>query len=151
MALTTSAILSLFAGAAGGIGNYQEGLSAKKHADFQAMVNDQQARREKDIAAQEERGFRKTQAANLAQLRAAQGGSGTESGSGTALLAASDFDAETELNALRIREGGDIRAERLEQQAQLSRMAGKSVQRGGYYRAGSSLLSGTGWGGKTKK
>lgn len=119
-----------------------QGISAKNQADTQAAINEQQAMREKQVSAGEERDFRRKQSRLLAERRAGLGASGVEIGTGTPLLAASDFAAETELQALRIRSGGDIRATRLEQGAQLTRAAGRAKQRQGLFRAGSSLLSG---------
>lgn len=141
MAITTGTALLLSA-AFGAAGAISQGQSAKKQADFQARVNEEQAARERLVSAQEERDFRKQQESILSQRRAAMGKSGVSQGTGSPLLAASDFSSEAELQALRIRSGGQTRSTRLEQQADLFRMGGKSAQRQGFARAGSSLLSG---------
>jgi hypothetical protein len=49
---------------------------------------------------------------------------------------------EIELQALRIRHGGEVNATRLEQQAMLQRMAGGAAATGGWVRGGSLLLTG---------
>ncbi len=142
MALTTSAIIGLIGAAAGAAGNVSQANAAKKQRNFQANVSAQQAEQESLAAAEQERDYRKQQSSRLAQIRASMGASGTDTSTGTPLLALSDFEGESERNALRIRSGGDIRASRLDQEGSLYRMAGKSEQSGGYGRAGSSLLTG---------
>jgi hypothetical protein len=130
MALTTSAIIGLIGAAAGAAGGISQAQAVNKQRDFQANV------------AEQERDYRKAQSSRLAQIRASMGASGTDTSTGTPLLALSDFEGETERNALRIRSGGEIRASRLDQEGSLYRMAGKSERSAGYGRAGSSLLSG---------
>jgi hypothetical protein len=142
MALTTASVIGLIGAAAGAAGGISQAQAAKKQADFQANVSAQQAEQERLAASEQERDYRKAQSDRLAQIRASMGASGTDTSTGTTLLAISDFEGESERNALRIRSGGDIRASRLEQQGSLYRMAGKSQQSAGYGRAGSSLLSG---------
>ena len=139
-ALSSKALLT--AAALSAVGNIHQGQTAKAQSEFTAKVGEQQAARERQIAASEEDDFRRKQSRLLAERRAALGKSGVEQGTGTPLLAASDFVAETELQALRIRAGGETQASRLEQQAELSRRAGKSAEQRGYLRGGASLLSG---------
>lgn len=142
MALATSTIIGLIAAGAAAAGNIQQGEAEKKQLDFQKRVSAQQAESEREVSAAQERDYRKAQAARLAEIRASLGASGTDTSTGTPVLALADFEGETELNALRIRSGGDIRSRRLEEQAGFYGSAGKSAQTRGYTRAGSSLLSG---------
>lgn len=142
MALTTSAVIGLIGAAAGAAGGISQAQAVNKQRDFQANVSAQQAEQERLAAAEQERDYRKAQASRLAQIRASMGASGTDTSTGTPLLALADFQGETERNALRIRSGGDIRASRLDQEGSLYRMSGKSERSAGYGRAGSSLLSG---------
>ena len=72
------------------------------------------------------------------------GASGVDPATGSPLLVSEDIAGEVELQAQRIRAGGEVRATRLEQQAQLSRLQGRQAQTGGFLRAGSLLLSGAG-------
>ena len=58
------------------------------------------------------------------------------------MLVSEDFAGEAELQALRIRTGGEVTATRLEQQAGLERFRGRSSRRAGFVRGGSLLLSG---------
>lgn len=128
------------------VGAISQGNAARQQADFQASVDRQQAVRERDIAAQDEEDFRREQRRIFAQRRAALGAGGFELATGTPLLAAEDFVTEAELQALRIRSGGLTRSTRLNQQASLTSVAGRSAQRSGFFRAGSSLLTGFGTG-----
>lgn len=137
-----SGTAALLAAGLSAVSAISQGQAAKKQANFQAAVNEQQAARERQVAAGEESDFRRQQSALLAERRAALGKSGIDISKGTPLLTASDFAAETELQALRIRSGGETQATRLQQQAALTRAGGKAAQRQGFFRAGSSLLSG---------
>lgn len=137
-ALSTTALM--VAGGLGLVSGISEGNAARKQADFRAMVNDQKAASERKVSAEEEKDFRRVQSANFAERRAAMGASGVEAGTGTPLLTSEDFAAEVELQAQRIRSGGETRASRLEQEAELTRAAGKAAQRRGIVRGGSSLL-----------
>src|SRR3990172_2587929 len=140
--MAAASTMALIAAGMMAIGSIQQGRAANAQAKFQAAVNDQLAARDRQIAVGEEQDFRKQQSALLAERRAALGGSGIDIGKGTPLLAASDFAAETELQARRIRAGGETQATRLQQQAGLTRAGGRAAQQQGLFRGGSSLLSG---------
>lgn len=142
MALATSAIIGLIASGAMAAGNIQDGQAQKNQLDFQNRVAHQQAESERQIAGDQERDYRKSQSAKLAEIRASLGASGTDSSTGTPLLSLADFEGETELNARRIRSGGEIRSRRLDEQGDFLGASGKSALNKGYARAGSSLLSG---------
>ena len=165
MAISSTAILfgSLIFDA---ISNIATGNAAKKQAEFQAQairqqtglqaqVTEEQAAREREIAKAEEDDFRRNQARVFGEKRAAFGASGVRLDTGSPILAAFDFALETELQASRIRSGGQTVSSRLKQQADLIRLAGltdssllsaagKNAQLMGFFRAGSSLLSGAG-------
>ena len=141
MAIASSTALLIAAGLSA-VGSISQGQAASSQAKFQAAVGEQQATRTRQIAVGDEEDFRRKQSRLLAERRAALGKSGTEIGTGTSLLAAEDFAAETELQALRIRSGGETQATRLQQQAELTRRKGRSQQLTGYLRGGASLLSG---------
>ena len=142
MALTTSAVIGLIGAAAGAAGGISQAQAQKKQASFQKNVAIQQAESERLAAAEQERDYRKAQSSRLAQIRASMGASGTDTSTGTPLLALADFDGETERNALRIRSGGEIRSRRLDELGGFYNSAGKNAESAGYARAGSSLLSG---------
>ena len=124
------------------ISSISEGRAASDQADFQAATTRQQAVREREIAGDEEDDFRRQQRRVLAQRRAEGGASGVDRSTGSPLLATEDFIGETELQAQRIRAGGNASAQRLNQQADLTSAAGSSAKTRGFARAGSSLLTG---------
>ena len=142
MALTTSAVIGLIATAASAAGGIAQANAQKKRDDFQANVSRQQAESERLASAAQERDYRKAQSSRLAQIRASMGASGTDTSTGTPLLALADFEGETERNALRIRSGGEIRSRRLDELGGFYNTAGRNAETAGYARAGSSLLSG---------
>lgn len=144
-ALSSIATAAIIGGAAvSAAGAVAQGNAAAGQAKFQAAVQRQQATHEREIAAGWERDFRRDQSALFAERRARMGATGVEGGTGSALLASEDFAREAELQALRIRAGGDVAATRLRQQAQLTRAGGQAAQAAGFMRAGSSLLTGAG-------
>ena len=138
--MATGAIIA--AAALGAVAAQQQGQAANDQAQFSATINEQQAAKEREVAAGKEEDFRSLNSRLFAERRAGLGAAGVAQATGSPLLAAGDFAAEVELQALRIREGGEVNASRLEQQAELTRKAGKNAQTQGFFRAGSSLLSG---------
>tara|TARA_R110002167_G_scaffold107193_2_gene274444 strand:- start:7 stop:453 length:447 start_codon:yes stop_codon:yes gene_type:complete len=142
MAIATSTMLAMGAIGLAAAGAAAGGIDADKQAKFQAADQRQQGVREREIAGINEDDFRREQSRVAASSRAAGGQSGVDQSSGSALLAMSDFEAEVELNALRIRAGGKTQSQRLNEQASLTSAAGKSAKNRGFIRAGSSLLSG---------
>ena len=144
MAIATSTALLLAGVAISAVGAIGSGIAAGEQADFEAADLAQRAVREREIAEQNEKDFRREQSRLMAQSRANQGGSGVITSTGSPLLAAEDFASETELQALRIRAGGLTESSRLAQQSQLTKSARKSARTRGFFRAGSSLLTGAG-------
>lgn len=126
------------------VGVIQQGRAAQSQANFQAGIARQQAERERQQAASDEDEFRRRQSRVLAARRAALGASGVEAAAGSPLLVSEDFAGEVELNALRIRSGGELRATRAEQQADLLRLKGRQARTAGFVRGGSLLVSGAG-------
>ena len=137
VATGTAVALAVTAGAA-----VMQGMAAKKQADFQATVAQQQAARANQVAAVNANDFRKQASAALATARATAAGAGVDTGSGSSLLVLEDFVAEAEVDALRIRNRGQVQADRLLQQSELLTSKGKQAQLSGFIKAGSSLLSG---------
>ncbi len=145
---TTLAMIALATAATGAgvasYGAYQQGKATKAAADFQAEALKTQAAQERANAATNEEDFRKKQSRLMASRRAILGGSGIDQGEGSPLLVSEDLANETEIQALRIRSGGEMVASRLESDASLQRMRGKAGLTEGYMRSGASLLSGAG-------
>ncbi len=142
---TGAIIAAIAAGAAiSAFAAVQQGRAANAQAQFQSDVAKQQADRELLNARQAEEDFRRNQKRLLASREAGLGGSGVESSSGSPLLASEDFASEVELQALRLRSGGELKATRLQQQASLFRARGQAARTAGFLRGGSLLLTGTG-------
>ena len=128
----------------GAIGSIQQGGAQQASLNFQAAIQRQQAERERQEAEAREEDFRLSQSGLLARRRAVLGATGVQPGTGSPLLTSEDFAAEAELQALRIRSGGALRATRLEQTAQLNVFQGAAARRAGFFRGGSLLVSGLG-------
>lgn len=137
-------VAGLAAAAASAGGAVYSGIQAQDQAEAQAKVLAQQARSERDAAAAAERDFRSEQSRLMARRRALLGGTGVDPSTGSPLLASEDFAGEVELQALRIRHGGEVSATRLQQQSALERARGGAELTGGFVRGGSLLLSGAG-------
>ncbi len=129
----------------GGILKGGAGLSAGRAegraSDFNALVADQQARQERQSAAAEARDYRRGENRKLASSTAARGAGGV-TGAGSPLLVEESTIREIALGSARLKYAGDVRSKRLQDEAELYRMRGKSARRAGYLNAGSSLLSG---------
>lgn len=144
VALAASAALPILGTAVAAVGAIQQGQAAKAQSKFQAGILRQQADRDRQQAASDEEDFRREQSRNLAKRRAALGASGVDPSKGSPLLVSEDFAGEVELQALRIRSGGEVRATRAEQQGSLQLFQGRQAQTAGFIRGGSLLLSGAG-------
>ena len=156
--MATAANLSLVGALVSGVGMLQQGQAQASQANFQAgvaqnnaIIAQQQATRARQQAAIDEQDFRRQQGDLMASRRALMGGGGVESGAGSPLAVSSDFAGESELNALRIANMGEVEANRLQQevmnqqaQAGLYGMQGRQAVKGSYYRAGGTLFSGLG-------
>ena len=136
--------LLLASAAVSAFGALAQGFAAKRAGDFEAGILTQRAERDRLQAASDEEDFRRKQSRAFAARRAALGASGVEPGAGSPLLVSEDFASEVELQALRIRAGGEVTATRLEQQAVLQRSQGRAARSAGFARGGALLLSGAG-------
>ena len=126
------------------VGAARQGQAAQQQANFQAAILRQQAESDRQKAAAEEEDFRRAQSRDFATRRAGLGASGVVPAAGSPLLVSEDFVGESELQALRIRAGGEVTATRLEQQAVLQRFKGRAARSAGVTRGGALLLSGAG-------
>ena len=144
MAGANPAVLMGIGKAISAISSIVTGISSYQQASLQSKILQQQAATERQKAIAEEEDFRRRQSRVMAARRAALGGAGIDPVAGSPLLASEDFANEVELQARRIRAGGETRATRLEQQAMLDRRSGRSALMGGVFRSGSLLLQGAG-------
>ena len=136
------AILGLVGSASSAVAQQRAGDDAARQAGFESAIQQQQAERERRIAAGDEEGFRIAQARLQGDRQAQLGASGVDPTTGSPVDTGGDLAAEIELQALKIREGGQVRSTRLEQQALLTKKAGENARTRGNARAGASLLSG---------
>ena len=127
------------------VGAIRQGKALEAQADLQAGVLRQRAESERLRFEAAERDFRRARDFDLASLRAAGGGTGVVPTPGPLLA----FTREAELQALRIRAGGETVSTRLQQQAQLQRFQGRAARQAGLIKglslfatAGSDLLGG---------
>ena len=139
------------------VGMIQQGQAAGAQANFQAgvarnnaIIAEQQATRARQQAAIDEGDFRRDQSDLMASRRSLMGGLGI-TGAGSPLAVSSDFAGETEYNAQKVRNQGEVTANRLQQeamnqnsQASLYGMQGRQAVTSSYYRAGGTLMSGLG-------
>ena len=132
----------LFLALAGGLsaaGAVADGNTRAADNEFMALIAEQQARRERQIAARQARDFEREQSRRGARARSRRAGSGV-TGGGTPLLVEDDIAGETALGALDILNNGLVSATRLEQQARLDRLAGRRARERGLMTGGATLL-----------
>jgi hypothetical protein len=150
----TMANLALIGTAISAVGMIQQGQAAGSQAAFQAGVSQnnaiiaqQQATRARQQARIDSQDYSRNQSDLMASRRALLGTTGGEAGAGSALAVSSDFAGESILNTMRIRNQGEVNANRLEQevmnqksQAGLYGMQGRQAVKNSYYKAGGNLF-----------
>ena len=138
MGAETLAVAALAAGAAETfVGSRQKQAAL----EFQAAVNEQEARRAADRGALAERRTRRENSARNARQRALAAASGGDPWSGSALLALGDSAKDAELDALLARADGLAEAARFRRKAALDRSAGAAAARSGALRTARTLLT----------
>jgi hypothetical protein len=140
---STAAIVAIYASmaasAAAAGSAVSEGIAAGRRGKHQAAVFKQQALAEQEASKAEEVEYRRQESRRRAQMRALYGGSGVQT-LGTVPSVLEDAGTEAELQALRIRYGGDIRSQRLKGEAKVAEIEGKDAKGAAFARAGASLL-----------
>jgi hypothetical protein len=142
-------------GAVGAISAGQQaaatGRSKQAIANQNAEIERRKGVRSKQIAAINEQEFRRTASRDLASQFASGGASGVIRSEGSPLAVFSDFARDSELQALRIRNEGDVsldaalaRARNFRTQGALDLQAGRQAKTASYFKAGSTLASGFG-------
>jgi len=138
-------------------GSIDQGKQAANQAQFQAQVAQnnaiiagQQRDRAIKTAASNEEDYRREQSSIFGSRQALLGNTGVQ-GAGSPLAVSTDFAGETELNALRLRNEGDVNANRLQQsvlnaqsQAGLFGAQARNARTNTFTRAGGELFSGIG-------
>ncbi len=136
-ALTVAALASTVISAAGTI---YTGISQARASRKQGEIDDQRAAAEREVARMEAINFRRKQSRTLATLRTGGAASGIEA-EGSQLLVSDAAVRDIELGAATIITGGETRATRLEQQADISRARGRSALIGSGFQAAGTILS----------
>jgi hypothetical protein len=153
--MSLAAVAAIGGTALSAVGAIAQGAAAERAAEaearaaeFNARIAEQQAAREREAAAVEAEDFRRREGAKRATARAARGASGVTM-AGSPLLVDEATVREIALGSSRLINQGAVRGTRLEQDAELSRMSGRTArQRGknartaGFINAGTTLLSG---------
>lgn len=136
--------LALAAGIGGGVlsaaGSIQKGQAAKQAADYNAAVDAQRAAEEKDQAQADTQDYIRKGSDTLEAGRALRGATGV-TGEGSPLMVDEDTVRQVALGAARTLQGGELRANRLKDDATLQKMKGENAVTASYLEAGSSLLT----------
>lgn len=136
------AILAAASTAVSVAGAIQQGQAARKSAEYQAQVAENNAIAARQQADYDERQQRRKTAQRLSTLRAAAANAGVLPEEGSPLFVDQDTSLYGEMDALNLRRGGTIAERRARSEAELTRMKGRQAQTGSYYKAGASLLKG---------
>jgi hypothetical protein len=141
-AVTLGQALGAAATVAGVAGAYGMAQSQANSAEYQANVAKQESRQARADAAEESADFLKRQRLMLSSARANRAASGVDITQGSPLLTDLDLVNEIAKQNERIRRGGSMSSNRLQQQANLNRMAARGYRTAGTINAGSTLLGG---------
>jgi len=117
------------------------GAMSFMQARSQAKVMEQQASFERAQAQIDADEFRRRQRRLLGTARATRGATGVDLLSGSPLLVDDDTIDQIVFETERVRQGGDIRATRMEQQAGFTRASGASDLAGSVLSAGGTFLT----------
>lgn len=124
------------------VGVVMQADASKKAADFNANQASENARISIAQADDQEKQFRIMSRKSLADARTGYAASGVSLEGGSAQDVLEEGAATAEHDALKIREGGQIRARGFQSDATLSTMRANAAQSGGYMSAAASLLGG---------
>ncbi len=123
------------------VGSVAQGQASARAANLQSAVLAQQAERERQIAERDAERFRRQQGAIAASAHVRRAGSGVLPNEGSSLLVEDAIFDEILLGEAFIKQGGQVRASRLLDQAALARLRGRAARTQGFFRAGRTLLT----------
>lgn len=133
------AAASAGAGIIGAVGSISAGRSSAGAAEYNAAVNRQLAERARAEGDLEARQFAKDERRKLAVARTGRLASGVTM-AGSPMMVDEDMINEIAFNEALIRSGGEVRATRAGQAAELQTARARSARTASYYRAGASAL-----------
>lgn len=140
-----AAVMAVAAAASAAIsaaGAVQQGETARKSADHQAALAENNALAARQQAELDERQQREKARRLMATQRAQAAGRGVLTEQGSPLFVSLDTGEQAEIAALNIRRAGELRSNELHSQASLTRFQGAASEDAGYLKAGTSLLDG---------
>jgi hypothetical protein len=144
-ALETAAIVATVASTAvTAYASYQQGQAQQAASEYNAQVAEHQATLARQAAAIREEQQREHDRRLMARARAIYGVSGVSALEGSPLFVQLDNARQAELNALRLRYGGEVQATGFLSQAGLDRFLGETAATQATIGAGATLLSGFG-------
>lgn len=135
-------LLALAGTAIATYGAVKQGQAASQAADFQASQAKQNAVISTQQAGEDERAFRVFSRQQLGAISEGYGASGV-SNEGSAQDVLESGAQQSELDALKIRYGGQLKAKGYQNTATLSEAESRSASAGGYLSAAGTLASGT--------
>lgn len=148
MGLETLALVAAVGGGVlGAAGSIQKGHAAKQSADYNAAVDQQRAAEEKDAATAATQDYIRKGSDTVESAKALRGVTGVTD-EGSPLLVDEATVRDVALGAARTLHGGELRANRLKDDATLQKMKGDNAVTASYLDAGSSLLTSVGKFGK---
>ena len=144
--MATGALIASIVGVvvSAGIGAYaasESAAAAERQSKYNKRLAENQAQAAKNAAAVAEDTQREHDRRILAQQRALVGGAGLST-EGSALLVMIDSAKQAELDAVRVRYGGELQAGGLEDQAGLFGASAREARRAGAVGVGTTLLTG---------
>jgi hypothetical protein len=122
----------------------KEANRAQDAANYNAKIAESQAQAERDKAAFDEARYRENAAKVQATSRTRINASGVDITEGTPLAYLSGQSKDVEMDAMAIRYGGEIAAQKAQNQANSFKYQGEQAWSAGQWKAGSSLMSSAG-------
>lgn len=143
MGLETLALVGLAGGALAAGGSLFKGQATKQAADYNASVDQQRAAEEQDQAGAQTQDYLRKGSDTVSTAVADQGATGVTS-EGSPLMVDENTVRQVALGAARTLQGGELRANRLKDDAALQKMKGDNAVTASYLDAGGSLLTSVG-------
>ena len=140
--MTASAALLAGSGILGAVGSMHQGRAAQDAANAEADVLNQRAISERQAGAVEAEDFERSFSRKLSAGVARSGASGVDISSGSPLLVTEASVREGVHQENKIRHASTVRAQRLDQQAGLSKQRGRFAKKAAKFGAFGSLLTG---------
>jgi len=133
---------ALIGGAVSAVGSIKRGNAARKAAEYNAKINERNARETEQQAIEQEKIFRIQASKQIGSFKAARGASGVRLG-GSAIDALQESFFNIEADANNIKEEGARKARAYREGANLDRMEGQAAQNASRFSAAGTLLSST--------